>query len=174
MPVLPPLQMPPANLPPRPLRVFEDYAAGTQVVAGFQHVVESEILKFAGAFDPQYFHTQPDKAARSDFHGLIASGWHPGALMMRLLVEHFLPDEAGVESPGVDELRWLAPVRPGDTLALRVTIVETRLSRSKPDRGVVRTLLEAINQDGVTVMSLKAANFFLTRAGLIEARKRGL
>ena len=98
------------------------------------------------------------------FGGLIASGWHTAAMMMRLVVDNFLPRKASLGSPGIDELRWLRPVRPGDVLRVRVSVLETARSRSKPDRGVVRTLMEVLNQGGEVVMSLQAMNIIACRA----------
>ncbi len=116
----------------------------------------AEILEFARrCYDPQ------DDAHRrtgggdgpGQFGGLIASGWHTGAIMMRLLTEVFVPP-GNLASPGIDELRWVLPVRPGDVLSLRITVTDARRSRSKPDQGVVRSLVEVLNQKGETVMSL--------------------
>ena len=107
----------------------------------------------------------PKAAARGPFGGLIASGWHTAAMMMRLFADHYLSKVASLASPGVDELRWTRPVRPGDTLTIRVTVLEANASRSKPDRGVVRTLIEVLNQNGDQVMSCKAINLLRRRAG---------
>jgi hypothetical protein len=91
--------------------------------------------------DPQPFHIDPKAAQHTMFGELIASGWHTASLMMRLMVDHYLSRNASLGSPGVDELRWLKPVRPGDALSVRVTILETKRSRSKPDRGIVRSFV---------------------------------
>jgi acyl dehydratase len=144
-------------------RYFEDYVAGSVYQYGTVSVGEADIVDFARRYDPQYFHTNPDAASRGPFGGLIASGWHTAALMMRLFVEHYLSKVASLGSPGVDELRWIRPVRPGDRLRIRVSIVETRRSRSKPDRGVVRTFVEVLNQAEEVVMSLHAVNFLRCR-----------
>ena len=106
----------------------------------------------------------PRRQSRGRFGGLIASGWHTGAIMMRLLADNFLPKAASLASPGIDELRWLHPVRPGDVLRLRVTVLEATPSRSKPDRGMVRTLVEVLNQDGKIVMSLRPMNIIARRS----------
>ena len=98
-------------------------------------MTEAEILDFARAFDPQPMHADPEFAAQGPFHGLIASGWHTGGIMMRLFADHYLSRVASLASPGLDELRWPAPVRPGDSLRLRLTVVEARRSRSKPGPG---------------------------------------
>jgi acyl dehydratase len=135
-------------------RYFEDYVPGLVVAYGPIGVDADEIVAFGRKFDPQPFHVDPERA--DAFGGLIASGWHTAGLMMRLLVDHFLPSKAALGSPGVDELRWLAPVRPGDALTLRITVTEARRSRSKPDRGLVRTENEFVNQRGEAVMTLKA------------------
>jgi acyl dehydratase len=118
-------------------------------------VDEAQIIAFGQEFDPQPFHVDPVQAATGPFGGVVASGWHTASLMMRLLVDHFLPRTSGLGSPGVDELRWLAPVRPGDALSLRITVTEARRSSTKPDRGLVRTSNEVFNQHGVPVMTVK-------------------
>lgn len=144
-------------------RYFEDYTAGSVYEFGAIDVEEAEVIDFAWRFDPQSFHTDPEAAKKTMFGGLIASGWHTASLMMRLLADHYLSKVASLGSPGVDELRWLQPVRPGDTLSLRVTVLEARRSRSKPDRGVLRSLIEVLNQVGEVVMSVKATTFMLCR-----------
>lgn len=146
-------------------RYFEDYVVGTTYE--FQDGVTlsaKDIIDFAREFDPQSFHVDPDAAARGQFGGLIASGWHTTAVMMRLLAGHYLSSVASLASPGVDELRWVAPVRPGDTLRLRATVVEGRRSRSKPDRGMVRTAIELLNQRDEAVLRLTAMNLLAARS----------
>jgi acyl dehydratase len=135
-------------------RYFEDYTPGNVYEFGTITVTEPEIIEFASRFDPQYFHIHPQKALRSRFGGIIASGWHTAGLAMRLYVDHFLSHVASLASPGVDEVRWPNPVRPGDTLKVRVTILEARPSRSKQDRGIVRAKIEAINQKDELVLSM--------------------
>lgn len=144
-------------------RWFEDYQPGLVLEFGAAVVDGTEIIEFARRYDPQPFHVDPEAAARSPFGGLIASGWHTGSLMMRMLVEHYLSPEASLGSPGLDELRWLAPVRPGDTLSVRVTILEARRSQSRPDRGLLRSQIEVLNQRRQVVMTMKALNFILCR-----------
>ena len=146
-------------------RYFEDYIAGSTHEYGSILVEQEEIISFAERFDPQVFHTDPKGAKKTIFAGLIASGWHTCGLMMRLFVDHFLPKTASLGSPGVDELRWNKPVRAGDELSIRVNVLETKRSRSKPDRGIVHSLIEVINQDRDVVMSMKAVNLFLCRQG---------
>jgi acyl dehydratase len=146
-------------------RYFEDYRPGFVGEYGSITVSQEEVIEFARRFDPQEFHTDPIRAARGPFGGLIASGWHTSSLMMRLYADHFVSKVAGLGSPGIDELRWTRPVRPGDTLSIRVTILEARRSSSKPDRGLVRVQIEVLNQDKEVVMSLKAMTLFLCRKG---------
>ena len=144
-------------------RWFEDYRPGLVLEFGAMPVGQAEVVEFARRYDPQPFHTDAEAAAGGPYGGLIASGWHTGSLMMRMLVEHYLSPESSLGSPGLDELRWLAPVRPGDTLSMRVTVLEARRSRSKPDRGLVRAQMEVLNQRREVVMSMKALNFTLCR-----------
>ena len=147
-------------------RRFEDYVPGAVYEYGHIPVAEDEIIDFARRFDPQYIHIDRERAAKGPFGGLIASGWHTAAMMMRLIVDNFLPKTASLGSPGIDELRWLRPVRPGDVLSIRLAVLEATRSRSKPDRGVVRTLCEVLNQDKGVVMSLKAMNIIASRNAL--------
>jgi acyl dehydratase len=144
-------------------RYFEDYPPGAVFEFGEAAVSADEILAFARHFDPQDMHTDPEKAAKGAFGGLIASGWHTASLMMRMFCDHFLSKNASLASPGLDELRWLKPVRPGDRLSLRVTVTDATRSRSKPDRGLVRTFVEVLNQNGEPVMSLKPMNILRCR-----------
>ena len=145
------------------LRYFDDYLPGATYDCGIFSVNEDEIVSFAKQFDPQPFHVDPEAAARGPFGGLIASGWHTAALVMRQLVDNYLSAEASLGSPGLDEMRWPDPVRPGDTLRVRATVVEARRSLSKPDRGIMKTVIEAVNQDGRTVMRATATNFLRVR-----------
>ena len=144
-------------------RFFEDYEAGAVYEYGHATVTEEEIVAFARRFDPQPIHADARLAAAGPFGGLIARGWHTGGIFMRLFADHYLSRVASLGSPGLDELRWPVPVRPGDRLWLRTTTVETRRSRSKPDRGVVRTRAELLNQESLTALSLVAVNLLLLR-----------
>ncbi len=146
-----------------PERYFEDYTPGTVFTSGAIVVSEAEIIDFARQYDPQAMHTDPAAAASGRFGGLIASGWHTAALMMRLFASNFLSPASSVASPGIDELRWLQPVRPGDELRLRVTVIEARRSRSRPSEGVVRSHIEVLNQRGEVVMSLKPISLIACR-----------
>ena len=145
-------------------RYFENYVPGAVYEYGRIPVTEAEIIDFARRFDPQNIHVDRERAVRGPFGGLIASGWHTAGMMMRLIVDNFLPKNASLGSPGIDELRWLRPVRPGDVLSVRLSILEATRSRSKPDRGVVRTLCEVLNDDQQVVMSLKAMNIIACRS----------
>jgi acyl dehydratase len=139
-------------------RYFEDYGPGAVHEYGYIEVTEAEMLEFARTFDPQPIHTDPQFAASGPFGGLIASGWHTTAIFMRLLADHYISRVASLASPGIDELRWPAPLRPGDSVRVRATVVEARLSRSKPDRGLVRTHAQLINQNDQDVLRLDAMN----------------
>lgn len=139
-------------------RYFEDYIPGMVHRFGEQRVTAQDIVDFARRYDPQDFHTDPAKAAETVFGGLIASGWMTGSLMMRMYADHYLTHNASLASPGIDELRWPMPVRPDDVLSARVTILEARRSASKPDRGIVRSKIEVLNQRDEVVMSMLALN----------------
>lgn len=144
-------------------RYFEDYHIGLVDEFGEVPVTEQAIIEFARRYDPQPMHIDPVAAARGTFGEVIASGWHTASMVMRLFVEHYLSKVATLPSPGIDELRWLRPVRPGDTLRVRVTVVEAKRSRSKPDRGMVRSLVEVLNQNDQVVMSQRPMNLMLCR-----------
>jgi len=144
---------------PASRRFFEDYEAGRAYEFGAIAVNEKDIIDFARKFDPQDFHMDPVKAARHPFGGIVASGWHTVSLAMRLYVDHYLSHVASLGSPGVDEVRWPNPLRPGDTLRIRVTILETRPSRSKRDRGIVRARVEAVNQKDDLLLSMIVVSF---------------
>jgi acyl dehydratase len=144
-------------------RYFEDYVEGDVHRFGSIVVELDEVIGFAKRFDPQAMHTDPEAAKRTPFGGLIASGWHTAGLMMRLYAENYLTHVASLASPGVDELRWLKPVRPGDILSVRVTVLQSVPSRSKLDRGAVTSFVEVINQVGEVVMTLKIVNFIAKR-----------
>jgi len=149
--------------PERTARYFEDYVPGLTDECGTFSVSEEEIIAFATDYDPQPFHIDPVAAKDGPYGGLIASGWQTTALMMRLLVEHWISPESSLGAAGIDEIRWPKPVRPGDTLHVRGTVLEARRSNSKPDRGIIRSLAEVTNQDGDLVMKLTAINFVLLR-----------
>ncbi|MGW6056687.1 MaoC/PaaZ C-terminal domain-containing protein [Streptomyces sp. NPDC055189] len=108
-------------------------------------------------------HTDPEAAATGPFKGLIASGWHTASVMMRLYADHYVSKVASLASPGIDELRWIRPVRPGDSLSIRTSIRTARPSRTKPDRGIVHTDIEVLNQHAEVVLTLTAMNLLLRR-----------
>jgi acyl dehydratase len=136
-------------------RYFEDYVEGDIHCCGSN---ADKVIAFAKRFDPQIFHVDPDAAKLTRFGGLIASGWHTAALSMRLFADQYLTHVASLASPGGDELRWVRPVRPGDTLSLRVTVLKAVPSKSKPDRGAVTSLMEVFNQANEAVMTFKCVN----------------
>jgi acyl dehydratase len=140
------------------MRYFEDFKPGEVIELGSWTIAKEEIIAFARQFDPQVFHVDEDAARQTMFGGLIASGWHTGSLVMRLFYDGVIKDAASLGSPGIDEMRWIKPVRPGDSLAGRLTVTECIPSRSKPDRGIIRTLLELRNQHGDLVVSIKGMN----------------
>ena len=145
-------------------RHFEDYQVGDVLEYGDYLVTEEEILEFARRFDPQPFHVDPQAARDSIYGGLIASGWMTAAVLMRMMVDHFISPASSMGSPGIDELRWLRPVRPGDRLRVRSTVLETRRSQTKPDRGAILALHEVINQDGEVAMTTKGWGLYRCRS----------
>ncbi len=145
------------------MRYFEDFTPGEVITHPGITISEQEIVEFASRFDPQSFHTDPESAADSTFGGLIASGWHTGSITMRMLCDSYILDSASMGSPGIDEVRWRKPVRPGDTLSVRVKVEKTRRSRSKPDRGVVHMKTETLNQHGDVVMSFAGMGMYRCR-----------
>ncbi len=142
---------------------LEDFTPGAVFELGRIEMTRERILSFAREFDPQPFHTDEVAAKGSIYGGLIASGWHTCAAFMRLFVDGVLSRAASLGSPGVDEVRWLKPVRPGDVLRARYTVLAVEPHPRRPDRGTVRSLAEVFNQDGTLVMSLRAANLFSRR-----------
>ena len=139
---------------------FEDLPAGDVRESPPRTITREEMLAFARQYDPQPFHLDEDAARTTIYGGLIASGWLTVAVMMRLLWDTLLKDAVSLGSPGADEVRWLKPVRPGDTLRARFMVVEAIPSRSKPDRGVVKTLTEVRNQHGEVVMTMRGLGLF--------------
>ncbi len=144
-------------------RYFEDYIVGDEIEFGETTVDEQELLEFAQKFDPQPFHLDHEAAAQTHFGGLVTSGWHTCSMLMRMMVDHYISEVASMGSPGVDEIRWLVPVRPGDVLRARVRITEARRSNSKPDRGLVRSSIELINQNEKICMTMNSVGFFKCR-----------
>ena len=144
-------------------RYWEDYVPGSVHEFGAIAVTEEEVLEFGRRFVPLSYHTDKEAAKQSIYGGVIASGWHTAALMMRIYTENYLSKVANLGSPGGDELRWDKPVFPGDELSVRATVLETRRSESRPERGIVRTLIEVLNQKRETVMSMKMVNLVRCR-----------
>jgi acyl dehydratase len=134
---------------------FEDLEPGTKSAFGRYEVTREEVLEFAQKYDPQPFHLSDEEAAKTHFGRLAASGWHTCAMMMRMLVENMSAiQQAGLGSPGLDELRWLKPVYPGDTLRIETEDIDKTPSRSKPDLGSFRTRATIFNQGDVPVMTV--------------------
>lgn len=131
---------------------FEDFPVGHFGTFGPRHVTREEIIAFASEFDPQPMHLDEEAAARSMLRGLAGSGWHLSSLMMRMLFDGFIGRTASLGSPGVDELRWLSPLRPGDDLTLDVEVAEARVSRSRPTTGIVTFKMKVRNASGQTLV----------------------
>ena len=134
---------------------FDTLAPGDVLDLGSRQVTAAEIVAFARDFDPQPFHLDPAAAEASIFGGIVASGWHTCALTMRLLVDGFLSHAHSMGSPGVEQIRWLHPVRPDDTLTARIRVLEKQPSQSRPERGRLKTLTEVTNQAGDLVMTME-------------------
>jgi len=145
------------------MKYLEDFAVGQTMEFPPRTVSEDEIIAFARDYDPQPFHLDKEAARQSLFGGLCASGWHTAGMMMRMLVDNVIGKYASMGSPGVDQLRWVKPVFPGDTLHLRGEILDVKPSRSKPDRGVVTSRYEMKNQKGETVLTMQAKGMYARR-----------
>jgi acyl dehydratase len=142
------------------LRVFEDFRPG-DVFSGGHHVVAvDEIIAFARQFDPLPMHVDPAAASRTMFGGLIASGWHTVSLLHRLIVDHIVPGAQLLGSPGVDGIEWRQPVRPGDAVSARVTILDARRSKSRPDRGLVKARNELLRDRTDILVVLNSVAFY--------------
>ena len=146
------------------LLYWEDLQQGGTFELGSHTFTEEEIVAFASQFDPQPFHVDPVAAEKSFFKGLVASGWHTCAIAMRLMVDKFVNHTASLGSPGLDNIRWLAPVRAGDTITYRRVTTGARVSGSKPDIGLLQSRWEATNQRGETVMTMEGWGMFRRRA----------
>jgi acyl dehydratase len=137
----------------RPVRYFEDFAPGMLLEFGDKLITAEEIVAFAREYDPQPFHLDDAAGRQTHFGGLVASGWQTCGIMMRLMVDHYLCPETSLGSPGLDELRWLRPVRPGDRLRVRLEVLETKPSRSRPEMGTIRQRTDVLNQKDEVVMT---------------------
>jgi acyl dehydratase len=144
-------------------RFFEDFATGEVALSAAYTVSREEILDFARKYDPQPFHVDEAAAAGSMYGGLIASGWHTCAIAMKLICDLYITDSESLGSPGVDNVRWVKPVRPGDTLRLRWTVLETRPSRSRPEMGAVQSKWEILDQHDDVVMHTTCWGLFKRR-----------
>lgn len=142
---------------------WEDFPAGRVLEHGPRTLSQEEIIEFARAWDPQRFHVDPQAAKETPFGGLVASGWHTGCVMMRMMCDAYLNEASCIGSPGIEAWRFALPVRPGDALRYRATVLESRVSASKPDRGIVKSLAELTNSDGDLVMKVTAINFIRLR-----------
>jgi acyl dehydratase len=154
-------------------RLFEDFRVGESWESEPTPVPAEEIVAFGRGFDPQPMHTDAERAAQGPFGGLVASGWHIAALSMRVFVQAGGYGDTPMVGLGIDELRWRAPVRAGDTLTVRREVIELRRSESNPTHGIVRTRVTVRNQDGVVVMSLISAGRVPTRGGTQVAQGSG-
>jgi acyl dehydratase len=146
-------------------RYLEDFQPGEEIELGTTTVSRDEILDFARHYDPQPFHVDEEAARQSIYGGLIASGWHTAAMVMRVLVDGLVKGTVTMGSPGIDEIRWLKPVRPGDTLSVKAHILDVVPSRSKADRGHIRSRYEVSNQRGEVVMTMVGLGIYGRRPG---------
>jgi acyl dehydratase len=144
-------------------RYFDDFSPGDRFVSKGVTFTEADIISFALRYDPQPFHIDVEAAAQSPYGGLIASGFHTLSQSFRMMLQEGVFSESSMGSPGMDELRWLAPVRPGDTLRMEGEVAEVRPSSSKPDRGILKMDYRAVNQRGETVMTLKVMHLLRRR-----------
>jgi acyl dehydratase len=141
------------------MHYFEDFTVGQRIPFGRHTVTQDEIIGFAAQYDPQVFHVDADHPLTAELGGIMASGWHTTAIFMRLAVDAYLANAAVLTSPGVDNLRWLAPVRTGDVISGEATVEEARLSESKPDRGILTTSVRLWNQQEVDVLKMRTHAF---------------
>lgn len=144
-------------------RYLDDYTEGGRYRFGEESVNAEEIMEFARRYDPQSIHTDPEAADAGPFGGLIASGWQTAALMMRLFADNYLTSVASLASPGIDELRWVRPLRPHDRLSLICETTGVRVSRTKPDRGILTTDVTLVNQNDEPVLTATAMNMVARR-----------
>jgi acyl dehydratase len=154
---------PAAGAPGMPRWTWEDFPAGHQRPFGPVVVTREEVIAFASRYDPQPFHLDEAAAEASLFGRIAASGWHTAAMTMRMICDAYLLESASLGSPGLDELKWLKPVYPGDTLSGTMTVLESRASASRPTLGLARTRWEVVNQHGEAVMTMTGWNLFRRR-----------
>ncbi len=150
-------------------KYLEDYEVGRTYELGEFTLTEEEIIEFAEKYDPRPVHIDTEAAQVSQFGSVIASGYHVISMAMRLLVEHFISDKSGIASPGLDEIRFHAPTRPGDRLRVRVKVTGVEVSKTKPDRGIVRDLVELHNQHDELVLSYRSMGMYYRAPEVIAA-----
>lgn len=141
-------------------RTFESFKAGESWISAPKTLTKQEIIAFAEAYDPQPFHLDEDAAAQSLLGGLAASGWHSCATLMRLLCDDFLLNSSSMGSPGIDEVKWLQPVFPGDALRMKASVLETRASNSRPDMGLVRFHFDLLKANQDVAMTMQCSIMF--------------
>ena len=139
---------------------FAEFTPGQVIEAGHYHLTEDEVVQFAKAWDPQWFHTDPEAAAKGRHGGLIASGWQTCGIAMRLMADKALAGSESFASPGLAYIKWKHPVRPGDALRVRGTVLETRVARSQPTLGILRWRWQLFNAQDVEVLDLEATSLF--------------
>ena len=143
------------------MRYWEDFTIGLVMEFGDYKTTEEEIIDFASEFDPQPFHVDREAAREHYFGGIIASGWHTGAMCMRMMVDHYLKDSASMGSPGIEQIRWKKPVRPGETLHVTAEVLDRSLPKSRPELGFVKLSHTVKNQDGEIKMTMVSSGMFL-------------
>ncbi|MEZ5656231.1 MAG: MaoC family dehydratase [Sphingobium sp.] len=152
-------------------RYFDDLELGATERFGRYKVTREEVIEFASNYDPQLFHLEDEAASKSIFGKISASGWHTCSMMMRMQVDHWKDigiDKASLGGMGMDELRWTKPVYPGDILSCEVTLIEKKVSKSKPDRGIVKSRCKVYNQDGDIVLTMVSTGIFRSRPAIAE------
>ena len=142
------------------LKYFEDLVVGTKASFGRYQVTREEVVEFASKYDPQPFHLSDEAAAQTYFGRLSASGWHTCAMAMRMMCDDYLLESSSLGSPGIDNLRWTKPVYPGDTLSVRLTVLETRPMASRPSVGLVSSKWEVLNQQREVVLTMQGWGMF--------------
>jgi acyl dehydratase len=145
-------------------RYFEDFTPGMVIEHGPRPVTREEIVAFAAEFDPQPMHLDEEAARHSILGGLAASGWHTCCLMMRMACDSFVLDSSSMGAPGVDEVKWLKPLRPGTNITLRTTVLEIRTSKSRPEMGFVKALMEVLDDERTKIMTLTTSMIMERRA----------
>ena len=142
------------------MKYFEDFHRGDVFDCGSRVVTEEEMIAFARQFDPQPFHVDPAAAAKSHFGGVVASGWHSGSIAMRMVADAVLLDSSCMGSPGMERMRWLKPLRGGETVSVKFRVLEAELSKSRPDRGKLKVMIELYDKAGELLMDAIATQFY--------------